>query len=69
LKLECTERAKFKKSPYFLITPRMMQCWFQKFRNGDESLEDKVRGHPSVVDNDELKVLIEANPRIAIREL
>jgi len=26
LKLECTKRAKFKKSPYFLITPRILWC-------------------------------------------
>jgi len=29
LKLECTERAKFKKSPYFLITPRIY-IWNKK---------------------------------------
>jgi len=47
-----------------------MQCWFQKFRNGDESIEDvEDRGRPSAVDNDELKVLVKADPRITIREL
>ncbi|EZA53796.1 Histone-lysine N-methyltransferase SETMAR [Ooceraea biroi] len=36
---------------------RTMQRWFQKFQNGDESLEDEEgRGRPSIVDNDELKV-------------
>ncbi|RLU16087.1 hypothetical protein DMN91_011845 [Ooceraea biroi] len=49
---------------------RTMQRWFQKFRNRDESLEDEEgRGRPSTIDNDELKVLVEADPRITIREL
>ncbi|XP_032675705.1 histone-lysine N-methyltransferase SETMAR-like [Odontomachus brunneus] len=49
---------------------RMRKRWFQKFRNGDESLEDEEgRGRSSAVDNDELKVLVEADPRTKIREL
>jgi len=44
--------------------------WFQKFRNRDESLEDEeCRGRLSAIDNDELKVLVEADPRITICEL
>jgi len=39
-----------------IANERTMQRWFQKFRNGDENLEDKkVRGRTSAVDNDELK--------------
>jgi len=46
---------------------RTMQRWFQKFWNEDESLEDeKGRGSPLAV---ELKVLVEADPRITILEL
>ncbi|XP_039312992.1 histone-lysine N-methyltransferase SETMAR-like [Solenopsis invicta] len=48
----------------------IMRRWFQKFRNGDESLEDeKDRGRPSAVGNDKLKVLLEADPRTTIRQL
>jgi len=47
---------------------RTMQRWFQKFRNGDESFEDEEgRGRLSAVNNDELKVLVEADPRIISR--
>lgn len=49
---------------------RTVQRWFQKFRNGDESLEDEEgRGRLSAVNNDELQVLVETNPRTTIREL
>ncbi|EFN79434.1 Histone-lysine N-methyltransferase SETMAR, partial [Harpegnathos saltator] len=37
------------------ISERTAQHWFQKFCNGNESLEDeKGRGHPSVIDNNDL---------------
>lgn len=46
-----------------------MPCWFKKFRDGDESLEDEEgHSHPSAVDNDKL-TLIEVNPCTAAREL
>lgn len=49
---------------------RMAQWWFKKFRCGDESLEDDERsGRPSDVDNDQLRALVEANPRTTVREL
>jgi len=49
---------------------RTMQHWFQNFQNGDESLEDEEgRRRLLAVDNDELNVLVEADPRITIREL
>lgn len=33
------------------------------FRSGDKSLEDQCgRGHPSVIDNKHLKILIRKNP-------
>lgn len=41
---------------------RRMRRWFQKFRNGDGSLEDEeYRGCSLEVDNDELKALFEAD--------
>lgn len=49
---------------------RTAQWWFKKFRGGDESLEDEERiGRPSDVDNDQLRALVEANPRTTVREL
>ena len=51
-------------------TERTAQWWFKKFRGGDESLEDDERsGRPSDVDNDQLRALVEANPRTTVREL
>lgn len=52
------------------VHERTVQLWFKKFRSGDESLEDKEgRGRPSAIDNDQLKALVEADPRTTIREL
>ena len=52
------------------ITVRTAQWWFKKFRGGDESLEDDERsGRPSDVDNDQLRALVEANPRTTVRQL
>jgi len=48
---------------------RTMQRWFQKFRNGDESPEDEESHERSAVGNNELKMLVEADPRITIQEL
>ncbi|UYV61863.1 SETMAR [Cordylochernes scorpioides] len=44
--------------------------WFEKFPNGDTSLGDEEgRGRPSVVDNDQLKTIIEADTRKTTREV
>ena len=49
---------------------RMAQWWFEKFRSGDEGLEDdEGRGRPSEIDNDQLRALIEADPRKTTREV
>uniref|UniRef100_A0A7I5E9X4 HTH_48 domain-containing protein n=1 Tax=Haemonchus contortus TaxID=6289 RepID=A0A7I5E9X4_HAECO len=49
---------------------RTTQRWFRKFRNGDESLEDDSReGRPSDADNDELKAMVEANPRMILKDI
>uniref|UniRef100_A0A7I4YDL9 HTH_48 domain-containing protein n=1 Tax=Haemonchus contortus TaxID=6289 RepID=A0A7I4YDL9_HAECO len=46
------------------------QRWFKKFRNGDESLKDVSRGgRPSDVDNDELKAMVEADPRVILDDI
>ncbi|CAK9826443.1 Histone-lysine N-methyltransferase SETMAR [Anthophora retusa] len=52
------------------VNERTVQRWFKKFRSGDESLEDEDgRGRPSLVDNDQLKALVEADPRTTVRQL
>lgn len=49
---------------------RTVRWWFEKFRSGDMSLENKERGRPeTVIDNDQLKALVEADPRKTVREL
>ena len=52
------------------VSERTIQRWFNKFRNGEESLEDKDgRGRPTVIDDDFLKTIIELDPRKTTREL
>ncbi|XP_035720907.1 histone-lysine N-methyltransferase SETMAR-like [Vespa mandarinia] len=52
------------------VNERTVHRWFKKFRNGDESLEDEEgRGRHSVVDNDQLKTLVEADPHTTTRQL
>ena len=42
-----------------------VQWWFKKFCRGDENLEDeKHSGWPLKFDNNQLRVIIKANPRI-----
>ena len=49
---------------------RTVRRWFQKFRNGDESLEDEEgRGLPSILHNENLRVIVEQNPRQSVREI
>lgn len=48
------------------VNERTMQCWFQEFLHEDENFEDESCGRPSAVDNDKLKVLVEADPCITI---
>lgn len=49
---------------------RTVRRWFEKFRSGDVSLEDEEgRGRPPAVDNDQLKAIVEANPRQTVREI
>ncbi|ETN74890.1 hypothetical protein NECAME_12657 [Necator americanus] len=52
------------------INEHTIQWWFSKFRSGKESPEDdKLSGRPSDVDNNQLRALVEANPRTTVREL
>jgi len=44
--------------------------WFARFKTGDFNLEDQeCPGRPSTTDEDEIKTLIENNPRYTIRKL
>ncbi|VDP22205.1 unnamed protein product [Heligmosomoides polygyrus] len=46
---------------------RMTRHWFEKFRSGDECLEDEDRGWPpSLLNDEQLKAMVEAHPRRAV---
>ena len=46
------------------VNIRTVQRWFVHFRSGNNSLEDKPHGsRPCTFDNDQLKVLVETDPR------
>ena len=52
--------------------PSLRQCyrWFQRFHDGDETLEDEERGHNSqIVNNDQLRLVVESDPSQTAREL
>lgn len=52
------------------LAERTVRKWFAKFRAGDFNLKDQERtGRPSITDDDQLKTLIENNPRYTTREL
>lgn len=47
-----------------------VQRWYQKFRSGNTSLDDEPHARrPSAIDNEQLKKLIEAEPRKTTREV
>ncbi|GFS61442.1 histone-lysine N-methyltransferase SETMAR [Trichonephila clavipes] len=49
---------------------RKCQRWFSKFRSGNFDLSDSHRsGRPTTLDNDVLRVQVEANPCQTIEEL
>lgn len=49
---------------------RNAQRWFHKFKNGEEDIEDQEgRGRNSAISNDNLKSLVENDPRTTVREL
>ena len=44
--------------------------WFQRFREGDETLQDRGRGHPPpALNDDDLREAIEDDPTLSTREL
>lgn len=52
------------------VNERTVRWWFEKFRSGDLSLKNEPRGRPgSVLSQDELRALVEANPKKASRGL
>lgn len=52
------------------VSERVCQNWFAKFRSGDTSCEDLERsGRPSIVDEDQLKTLVENNQHLTTREM
>ena len=53
-----------------VVTTRTVQRWFNKFKDGDETLEDAPRaGRPTQVPNEELQAAIEANSGQTCEEL
>lgn len=53
-----------------VVSVRTAQVWFARFRHGDMSLEDQPRsGRPQTIDNEELRDLVEGDPRQTTREL
>lgn len=53
-----------------VISERTAQKWFKKFASGDEGIDDAPRsGRPTVIDDEELRVLVESNPRVSCQEL
>ncbi|VDP02011.1 unnamed protein product [Heligmosomoides polygyrus] len=48
---------------------RTVRHWFGRFRSGDEGVEDEDRGRPpSLLDDDQLKAMVNADPRQTMRE-
>lgn len=52
------------------VSERTIRWWFGKFRSGDLSLQNEPRGRPrSVLNEDQLRAMVEAKPKAAIRGL
>lgn len=52
------------------VSERTIRWWFEKFRSGDLSLKNEPRGRPkSVLNEEQLRARVEANPKTAIRGL
>ncbi|TEA31487.1 hypothetical protein DBR06_SOUSAS44510009, partial [Sousa chinensis] len=52
------------------VSERTIRWWFEKFHSGDLSLKNEPRGRPkSVLNEDQLRAMVEANPKTAIRGL
>jgi histone-lysine N-methyltransferase SETMAR len=49
---------------------RLVQYWYKRFNEGDESCEDEPRsGRPNLIDDDEIKVIIENQQSVSLAEL
>jgi transposase len=52
------------------VSERTTRRWFEKFCSGDTNLDNLPRGHaPSVIDDEVLKEMIEADTRLTVREI
>lgn len=52
------------------ISERTVQWWFKRFKSGNTNLDNEERGRPNtVIDNNKLKILVEADPCTTVREL
>ena len=53
-----------------VIDIKTVQRWFQRFRSGNENVKNGPRGRPKpAVRDNELKNLIEQNPRTTVRKI
>lgn len=53
-----------------VVGRRTVYNWYQRFESGDFCVEDKTHtGRPAELDNDALRSLVEANPKVTVREL
>ena len=52
------------------LKDRQCRNWFNKFRSGDFSLKDEQRsGQPNEVDDNQIKVIIESDRNVIVREI
>ena len=52
------------------LKDRQCRTWFDKFRSWDFSLKDEQHsGRPNEVDDDQIKVIIESNRHVTVREI
>ncbi|MBJ3206179.1 ArsR family transcriptional regulator, partial [Salmonella enterica subsp. enterica serovar Give] len=52
------------------VSERTIQRWFNKFRNVNLDLANASRDHAApAIDNDELRTLVECDPRQTVRDI
>ena len=53
-----------------IVSKTTVYGWFNRFMAGNETLEDEPRsGRPPEIDDDELRELVESDPRLTTHEL